>query len=142
MLKVLSRWWALLLCVGLVAGLAQALAAPGPLLLASLRVSIEGVSKAKGTLRVLLHDEATFSEPNAPPVRRNDIADIQGDVAVQFERLPPGAYAVIAFQDANNNGRWDMGEPIAVSNGAAQRDFDKAAIELMPGTAMLALHLH
>jgi uncharacterized protein (DUF2141 family) len=119
---------------------ALAYAAPAPLF-ATLRVTVDGVTSAGGTLRIFLHDEATFPEPNASPLKRNDIPKIAGDVSAVFDRLPPGDYALRAFQDVNDNGKWDAGEPQANSNGAAAGDFDKAAIGLMPGSTMAALHL-
>jgi len=128
---------AVLGCV-IAAGFAHA--APQPLL-ATLRVTIDGVTSAGGTLRVFLHDEATFVDSNASPLKRSEIPKIAGDVSAVFDRLPPGDYALRAFQDVNDNGKWDVGEPQAYSNDAPAGDFDKAAIALMPGTTMAALHL-
>lgn len=132
--------WAVhvILCLVCVAGQAGAALA---LLLATLRVTVDGVTSAGGTLRVWLHDEATFPDPNAPPLRKTEIAKVAGNVSVAFDRLPPGSYALRAFQDVNDNGRWDAGEPAANSNAAAAGDFDKAAIELMPGNTIAVLHL-
>jgi uncharacterized protein (DUF2141 family) len=106
-----------------------------------LRITVDGVSPKGGTLRVELHDEATFPDVNALPLRRSDVPRIAGDVSVVIDRLPPGDYALRAFQDINDNGRWDPGEPRATSNGAPAGDFEKAAIELIPGANMAALHL-
>jgi uncharacterized protein (DUF2141 family) len=88
-----------------------------------------------------LHDEATFSIPDTMPLLRQDIAKVAGDVSLQFERLPPGSYALKAYQDLNNDGKWDPGEPKANSNGARDNDFDAAALVLMPGVADAVLHL-
>ncbi len=131
----------LLAGLGVLAASALAEGAPAPFL-ATLRVTVDGVTDKGGTLRVWLHDEATFPDPNASPLRKNDVTKIAGDVSVVFDRLPPGAYALRAFQDVNDNGKWDLGEPVANSNGAALGDFDKAAIELGPGNTMAVLHLH
>ena len=115
--------------------------AAAPLLSATLRVTVDGVTPAAGALRVELHDEATFSEGSGLPLRKTDLPQVAGDVSVTFERLPPGDYALRAFQDANGNGVCDMGEPQAISNGAARSDFEKAAIELKPGVTAATLHL-
>jgi uncharacterized protein (DUF2141 family) len=129
---------ALLVALAILAG--PAAAAPAPFL-STLRITVDGVSPKGGTLRIELHDEATFPDVNALPLRRNDVPKIAGDVSVVMDRLPPGDYALRAFQDLNDNGRWDPGEPRATSNGAPAGDFEKAAIGLMPGANMAALHL-
>ena len=129
--------YAFLACVALAAG---ADAAPAPIT-ATLDVTIDGVTQAGGTLHVGLHDEATFAEALGSPLRKEDIPNVAGNVAVQFERLPPGAYALWVYQDVNKDGRWEPGEPQGVSNGAALNSFDAAAIELMPGTNMATIHL-
>ncbi len=107
----------------------------------SLRVTVDGVTKAGGTLRIGLHDEATFSEPGAMALRSNDIAGVAGPVSVEFARLPPGSYAVKAFQDLNNDGKWEPGEPQGISNDAPATDFEKASVLLMPGVNALTVHL-
>lgn len=115
-------------------------AAPTPMG-ATLRVTIDGVNKAGGVLHVGLYDEATFPEAMDFPLFKRDISGIAGDVGVTFDKLPPGSYAVKAYQDLNNDGRWEMGEPRGVSNDAAAGDFDAAALVLQPGANMAALHL-
>jgi uncharacterized protein (DUF2141 family) len=131
----------LLVAWAILAGAAAAQAAPAPFL-STLRITVDGVSPKGGTLRIELHDEATFPDVNALALRRSDVPKIAGDVSVVIDRLPPGDYALRAFQDLNDNGHWDPGEPRATSNGAAAGDFEKAAIGLMPGANMAALHLH
>ena len=119
----------------------SALAAPAPFT-ATLRVTIDGVTPAGGTLRIGLHDEATFAEAITSPLRKEEIPNVAGSVAVQFDRLPPGAYALWVYQDVNKDGRWEPGEPQGVSNSAPLNNFEAAAIELMPGTNTAAIHLH
>ena len=109
-------------------------------LAAVLRVTVDGLRPSGGTLRLALHDEATFSSPNARALRYQDVPAAAGDLAVQLERLPPGVYALLAFQDLNNNGVRDPGEPLGVSNDGGM-DFDKAAIVLMPGNNTATIHL-
>jgi uncharacterized protein (DUF2141 family) len=117
-------------------------AAPAPpRLAATLHVTIDGVTNKGGTLRVDLHDEATFLEAITSPLRHQDIPMVAGDVSVAFERLPPGTYALFVFQDLNNDGRWEMGEPQGVSNGAALNDFDKATLVIEPGDNSTTVHL-
>ena len=108
---------------------------------ATLRVTVDGVTSAGGTLRVGLYDEATFPAIADFALFKREIPRIAGDVAVVFERLPPGTYAVRVFQDLNDNGRADAGEPMGVSNAAARENFTGAALVLHPGANMAAIHL-
>jgi uncharacterized protein (DUF2141 family) len=128
-----------ILAAAIVAGVTQA--APTPLA-ATLRVTVEGVTPAGGTLRVGLYDEATFPALPELPLFKREIAKAAGNVVVTFERLPPGTYAVKVLQDLNNDGRWEMGEPFGVSNAAARDNYDAAAIVLQPGVNMTTVRLH
>ena len=112
-----------------------------PSITANLRLTVQGVTAAGGTLRVGLYDEATFLAPVSLPLRKQDIARVAGDVSVGFDRLPPGSYAVKAFQDIDNDSKWEPGEPQGISNGAAPGDFDAAALTLMPGNTMAVVRL-
>ena len=108
---------------------------------ASLRITVDGVTAAGGTLRVGLYDEATFPAIPDTPLFKREIPKIAGSVVVTFDRLPPGTYAVKALQDVNNDGKPEPGEPSGISNGAAPDNFDGAAIVLQPGANMAAVHL-
>ena len=116
-------------------------AAPAPLA-ASLRVTVEGVTPAGGTLRVGVYDEAMFPVLPDRPLFKREIAKIAGNVVVTFDRLPPGTYSLKVVQDVNNDGRWDMGEPSGVSNGASRDNYDAAALVLQPGVNMTTIRLH
>ena len=120
------------------AGAAQA--APAPLF-ASLQVTVLGVTQAGGTLRVGVYDEATFPVLTDTPLFKRELAKATGNVVVTFDRLPPGTYAVKVVQDVNNDGKWEMGEPYGVSNGAARDNFDAAAVVLQPGANMVTVRL-
>ena len=123
----------------LVLAAASAWAAPTPMG-AILKVTVDGLKPDGGPVQVGIYDEATFPVlPDTPLFKRQ--VDAEAAVVIDFARLPPGAYAIKAFQDLNGNGKRDAGEPSAISNGAADSDFDAAAIALMPGANMAALHL-
>ena len=109
---------------------------------ATLRVTVDGLNAAGGTLRVGLYDEPTFPETGGMPLRSEMVAKASGAVTVTFPGLPPGAYAIKAFQDTNNDGRPEAGEPEGISNGAKPEDFDTAAIVLVPGENKATIHLH
>ena len=131
---LLVRSFAILVTLG-----ASAHAAPVPLF-SSLRVTVEGVTQAGGTMRVGVYDEATFPAlPDTPLFRRE--AKAAGNAVIIFDRLPPGTYAVKVLQDVNNDGRWEMGEPFGVSNGGPRDNYDMAAIVLQPGPNMVTVRL-
>ena len=115
-------------------------AAPAPLF-ASLRVSVEGVTQAGGTLQVGVYDEPTFPALPDRPLFKRELAKPVGNAVVTFDRLPPGTYAVKVLQDVNNDGRWEMGEPFGVSGGAARDNFDAASVVLQPGINAVTVHL-
>jgi len=108
---------------------------------ASLRVTVDGVTGAGGTLRIGLYDEATFPAIADAALFKQQVARASGTAAVTFDRLPPGSYAVKVLQDVNNNGKADPGEPLGISNAAGPGNFDAAAIQLQPGANMAVIHL-
>lgn len=110
-------------------------------LAASLRVTVDGISPAGGNLIVSVYDEATFALVPGAPLFRQVVDNARNPATVEFSRLPPGTYAIKAFQDVNRDGRAEAGEPAAVSNNAAPGDFDNAAIVVQPGENSAALHL-
>src|SRR5262245_49088808 len=115
-------WLALALALVICASQAEAATS----LAATLRVTVAGVTKAGGMLRVGLYDEATFPSIADFPLFKREIPRVAGDVAVVFENLPPGTYALRALQDVNNDGKVEAGEPVAISNDAKPGDFDAA----------------
>jgi uncharacterized protein (DUF2141 family) len=84
-----------------------------------LRVSIHEVASASGTLNVGLYDsEGHFQTAIANAGKLGLVTDrsrlvgiamraVAGTQSVVFTNLEPGAYAVIAFHDENDNGKLD-----------------------------------
>lgn len=84
--------------------LASGLGATGLASAASIEVRVQGVTGAKGTVRVAICDKATFLKDcpysASAPAR-------EGETVVTVDNVPPGAWAVLSFQDANDNGQLD-----------------------------------
>ncbi len=106
-----------------------------PAAAASLVVEVEGVAPGGGRVWVAVCagglDEASCGDGQSAPAEA-------GAHRFAFD-LPPGTYAVLAYQDSNGNGRPDrtaLGlpvEPYGLSNGAGRRarpDFASAAFTL------------
>jgi uncharacterized protein (DUF2141 family) len=120
------------------AAVAVGVVAAAGMMSARLEIDVHGVTPAGGTLVVGLYDEATFP---ATPIFTRSVPHLAGDMSVVFDRLPQGAYALKAFQDVNNDGRWEMGEPKGISNNAAETDFNAASVVLMPGVTKVRIAL-
>ena len=124
-------------CAALVVAPA-AMAAETPRFMAELAVRVDRVPQ-QGTLRVVLHDEASFS--GGIGVMSRTVTARDGAGSVSFGRLPPGLYAVSAFLDRNGNGRREPGEPEGVTAGSGADGFEAAAIALAPGANQAVIHL-
>jgi uncharacterized protein (DUF2141 family)/uncharacterized membrane protein len=81
---------------------------------ADLRVDVQGVPAAGGTVRAAVFNRAE-DFPRGKVIAAN-FADTAGPTAsILFTDLAPGEYAVAAYHDENGNGRLDtnlMGQPI------------------------------
>ncbi|WP_246102117.1 DUF2141 domain-containing protein [Methylobacterium terricola] len=128
----------------LAASLAASLAAlAGPAAAASLAVEVDGVEPGAGRVFVALCTGSLAEES----CRIGQSGPAAGQsLRFGFSEVPPGTYAVAAFQDLDGDGRLGrtgLGlptEPYGFSNGAGRRgrpDFAGAAIRLAePGTAL------
>lgn len=100
--------------------------APG--VMATVSVSVQGVLSAQGTITALLFaSEDGFPAKEAKALRRVSVPASVGAVALHFERVPAGSYAITVYHDENGNGRMDKNwigipkEPVAVSNNEKGR---------------------
>ncbi|SDA09409.1 Uncharacterized conserved protein, DUF2141 family [Methylobacterium sp. UNC378MF] len=118
-------------------------AAALPAAAAAVQVEIDGIEPGGGPVRVALC-QGGLSEASC---LRGDDAPATGDRALfTFRDVPPGTYAVAAYQDGNGNGRLDrtgLGlplEPYGFSGAVGRRarpDFAAAAFALRePGAAL------
>ena len=107
-----------------------------------LTIEVLSVTPNRGQVYIALYDQ-----PEAFPItdrqRANQVlAADASHLTVHFKDLPPGRYAVAAFQDVNGNGKLDKNflgipkEPYGFSNGARGNagppKFADAAIMLVP----------
>ena len=110
-----------------------------------LTIDVSGINPDRGKIHVAVYDSAeTFPISGRQLV--GQILDPAGrQFTVHFKDLPPGAYAAVAFQDFNGNGKLDKNflgipkEPYGFSNGArgaaGPPKFSYAAITLSPDGA-------
>lgn len=129
-----------LLAAGLcVAGVASA---------ASIEVRVQGITEVKGTVRVAVCDKATFLKDCPYSASAPTQA---GETVVTVNDVPPGNWAVLSFQDENDNGKLDRNvlgipkEPYAFSRDARGRfgppSFEDAAFVLRDEKAVSHIKL-
>jgi len=71
---------------------------------ATIEVRVSGVSAAKGKVAVAVCDKATFLKDC---VHSTTAPATEGETVVTLKNVPAGNWAVLAYQDANNNGKLD-----------------------------------
>lgn len=107
-----------------------------------LTVEVSGVTPNRGQVYVALYDRADTFPISGRQRERQVLPPEAGHLSVHFRDLPPGQYAVAAFQDSNGNGVLDKNflgipeEPYGFSNGARASAgpprFAQAAVTLPP----------
>jgi uncharacterized protein (DUF2141 family) len=126
--------------LGLSASIAASTALAG-----DLTVEVSGITPDRGKVYVAVYDgPETFPISGRQRVGRV-VAPADRHLTVHFTDLPPGQYAVVAFQDLNGNGKLDRNflgipkEPYGFSNSArgsvGPPKFSEAAIKLDPDGA-------
>jgi len=76
---------------------------------ATLTVTVHHIFDAGGDLLIGVYDEAGYTARHGVPVAGRSIHARSSTMTVTFGNLPPGTYAVKAFQDLNGNGNFDVG---------------------------------
>ncbi|MDQ7018336.1 MAG: DUF2141 domain-containing protein [Robiginitomaculum sp.] len=111
------------LVLGIALSLAAQIASTQSAAAASLKVDVQNIAQPKGTLMVaIFNSQDGFSKNEA--VQGQRIAVKGNKMAIRFEDLPSGIYAIKMFQDVNDNGQLDMQdgavptEPFGFSNDA------------------------
>lgn len=81
--------------------LASVVLATSPTMAADLRLSVQGIEAAQGTLRIAVYaSEADFRENM---LRSLALPAAPGTMSATFEDLSAGEYAVMLYQDLNDN---------------------------------------
>jgi len=71
---------------------------------ASIEVKVQGVTGGKGKVLVAVCDKATFLKEC---VYSASAPAMQGETTVTVRDVPAGTWAVLSYQDANDNGKLD-----------------------------------
>lgn len=72
-------------------------------------VVVEGVEVKKGIVKIAIFDNEDNYQRREDPLRFTDMQAEADSCTWRVEGLPPGLYAVAAFQDQNGNGELDKG---------------------------------
>lgn len=116
---------------------------------ATVEVRVSNVAGGKGKVNVAVCDRERFLKQctysASVPARA-------GETVVSLKDIPPGTWAVLAYQDENENNQLDRNfigipkENYGFSRDAASRfgppGFDDAAIEVRDGTTVAPIKLH
>jgi uncharacterized protein (DUF2141 family) len=118
---------------------------------ASLVVHVKNMSPKGGMLRLGLYDEAHYPDDASAPTASADVPAQIGETVITLNNIPPGTYAIEAYQDINSNNKMDLSffglplEPFGFSRDARPRfskpDFAQVKIEVAVGTNVQTLSL-
>ena len=118
---------------------------------ATLVIHVQQMSPKGGILRLGLYDEAGYPKHDAKPIASADVPAQPGRTTVTLSNIPPGTYAIQAYQDTNSNDRMDTSwlgipqEPFGFSRDARPRlskpGFAAAKFDVGPGANTQTLNL-
>lgn len=116
---------------------------------ATVEVRVSNVTGGKGTVNVAVCDRERFLKQCAYSA---SVPARAGETVVSLKDIPAGTWAVLAYQDENENKQLDRNfigipkENYGFSRDAAGRfgppGFDDAAIEVREGTTLAPIRLH
>ena len=72
----------------------------------TITVKIDNALNDEGSMLIGLHNGSTFMKSKGLDNHKSAVVD--GKAEVTFEGLTPGTYAIMAFHDANDNGKMDF----------------------------------
>lgn len=118
---------------------------------ATLVVHVQDVSSKGGIVRLGLYDEARYPDDDSKPVASADVQAQAGETVITLKNVPPGSYAIQAYQDLNSNDKMDTSwfgfplEPFGFSRDARPKlskpRFAEVKFEVAPGMNVQTLHL-
>lgn len=122
----------------LTAGLLLAFLVPRTAAANDLTIIVHGVKDDRGVVRADVCDKANFQTDKCP--YKAHTPSVPGDTVIEIRGLPPGTYAVQAFQDANNDGEMQQNflgvprEGVGFGNGAkiglSAPSFEASSVDL------------
>ena len=68
---------------------------------ANLTIRIENVLPSGGILRLGVYDQAHYPDDNSTPIASATVTAVSGETTVVLPNIPPGIYAIEAYQDVN-----------------------------------------
>ncbi|WP_068636628.1 DUF2141 domain-containing protein [Thauera butanivorans] len=110
----------------------------------ALHVTLDGLQHARGSVRVGLYADPKTFRKEAQALAVKQVAAVPGELRVEFDGLPPGRYAIMAYHDEDGNGelnrRFGMfpTEGYGLSNNPSVSGppaFEDSAFELVSGAA-------
>jgi uncharacterized protein (DUF2141 family) len=141
---------AALVAASLMVSPARAQAMPGQAS-GTLVIHVQNVSPKGGILRLGVYDEAGYPQTDSKPVASADVTAQPGLTTITLNNIPPGAYAIQAYQDTNSNDKMDTSwfgipqEPFGFSRDARPRfskpGFAAVKFDLGPGINTQTLRL-
>jgi uncharacterized protein (DUF2141 family) len=119
--------------------------------LGNLTVRIENVLPSGGILRLGVYDQGSYPDDNSTPIASANVAANAGETTITLHNIPPGIYAIEAFQDVNANNQMDTSwlglplEPFGFSRDAVpfltKPSFNEVKFSLVAGENIQVLHL-
>jgi uncharacterized protein (DUF2141 family) len=117
----------------------------------NLTIRIENVLPSGGILRLGVYDQAGYPDDNSTPIAFANVTAVSGETTVVLPNIPPGIYAIEAYQDVNSNNQMDTSwlglplEPFGFSRDAvpflSKPSFDQVKFTLVDGENIQILHL-
>ena len=122
-----------------------------PAFAADLTIRVGNVLPSGGVLRMGLYNEALYPDDESKPIATADVGAVSPETVVTLHNVPPGIYAIQAFQDLNSNNKMDttwLGlplEPFGFSRDAkpflSKPSFDDVKFIVAAGENSQSLHL-
>lgn len=113
----------------------------------TLTVTVRGADIDAGFVHVALYDKASWISSVAQPVRTSSRHPGEDVTIVPMSDVQRGKYVIEVYQDKNNNGQIDPGEPHGISHNLCLRvrdchpTFDDAAITVKAGDNAVSIDL-